>query len=103
MNVLHLENEDFNQIISKDLTLVDFYAEWCGPCKMLSPIIEEVANETSDVKIVKVNIDEHSDIAQKYGVMSIPTLILFKDGNEIDKSIGFMPKEDILEFINKNK
>ena len=103
MSILHLENENFNEVISKGLTLVDFYAEWCGPCKMLSPIIEEIATELSDVKIVKLNIDEHGDIAQKYGVMSIPTLILFKDGKEIDKSIGFMPKEDMIEFINKNK
>jgi len=102
MNILHLENENFNEIIKSGLTLVDFYAEWCGPCKMLSPIIEEVAVELNDLKIIKVNVDEHGDIAQKYGVMSIPTLILFKDGNEIDKSIGFMPKEDMIEFINKN-
>jgi len=102
MNILHLENENFNEIIKSGLTLVDFYADWCGPCKMLSPIIEEVAVELNDLKIIKVNVDEHGDIAQKYGVMSIPTLILFKDGNEIDKSIGFMPKEDMIEFINKN-
>ena len=103
MGILHLENENFNELINKGVTLVDFYAEWCGPCKMLGPVIEEVSNEISDVQIIKVNVDEHGDIAQKYGVMSIPTLILFKDGKEINKSIGFMPKEDMLEFINKNK
>lgn len=103
MGVLHLENENFNEIISNGVTLVDFYAEWCGPCKMLGPIIEEVADELNSIKVMKVNIDEHGDIAQKYGVMSIPTLILFKDGNEVNKSIGFMPKEDIIEFVNQNK
>jgi len=103
MSVIHLENEDFNQIINSGLTLVDFYAEWCGPCKMLGPVIEEVASELSDVQVIKVNVDEHSDIAQKYGVMSIPTLIVFKDGKEVDKSVGFMPKEDMIEFISKNK
>lgn len=103
MSVLHLEKENFNDIISKGVTLVDFYAEWCGPCKMLGPIIEEVADELNGIQVMKVNIDEHGDIAQKYGVMSIPTLILFKDGNEVNKSIGFMPKEDIIEFVNQNK
>ena len=103
MSVLHLENENFNEIISNGVTLVDFYAEWCGPCKMLGPIIEEVADELNGIQVMKVNIDEHGDIAQKYGVMSIPTLILFKDGNEVNKSIGFMPKEDIIEFVSQNK
>lgn len=103
MSVLHLENENFDETISSGLTLVDFYAEWCGPCKMIGPIVEEVSGELTDVQIVKINVDEHSDIAQKYGVMSIPTLILFKDGKEVEKSIGFMPKEDLIEFINKNK
>ena len=70
---------------------------------MLGPIIEEVADELNGIQVMKVNIDEHGDIAQKYGVMSIPTLILFKDGNEVNKSIGFMPKEDIIEFVNQNK
>ncbi|MBE6152954.1 MAG: thioredoxin [Firmicutes bacterium] len=102
MSILHLEKENFNEIINDGLTLVDFYAEWCGPCKMLGPIIEEVSNQVSNVKIIKINVDEHSNIAQKYGVMSIPTLIMFKDGQEIDKTIGFMTKEDMIEFINKN-
>ena len=103
MSVLHLENENFSEIVNNGLILVDFYAEWCGPCKMLGPVLEEVSNELTDINIVKINVDEHGELAQKYGVMSIPTLILFKDGKEIDKSIGFMPKEDIIEFINKNK
>lgn len=103
MSLIHLENENFNKIINSGLTLVDFYAEWCGPCKMIGPILEEIADETKNINIIKINIDEHSDIAKKYGVMSIPTLIMFKDGQEIDKSVGFMPKEDIIEFINKNK
>lgn len=103
MGILHLENDNFNEIIKDGVTLVDFYANWCGPCKMLGPVIEEVANTMEDIKVLKVNIDEHAEIAQTYGVMSIPTLIIFKEGKEIDKSIGFMPKDDMLEFINKNK
>ena len=103
MSLIHLEKGNFNEIINKGLTLVDFYAEWCGPCKMIGPILEEISDEISEVNIVKVNIDEYSDIAKNYGVMSIPTLIMFKNGEAKDKSIGFMPKEDIIEFINKNK
>ena len=89
MSILHLEKENFNEIINDGLTLVDFYAEWCGPCKMLGPIIEEVSNQVSNVKIIKINVDEHSNIAQKYGVMSIPTLIMFKDGHlyKIDSDV----------------
>ena len=100
MSIIHLENENFNEIINNGLVLVDFYAEWCGPCKMLGPVLEEIDSEVTDAKIIKVNVDEHGDIAQKYGVMSIPTLILFKDGVELKKTIGFIPKEDIVEFIN---
>ena len=103
MSVLHLENENFNEVINSGLVLVDFYAEWCGPCKMLGPVLEEVSSELTDINIIKVNVDEHSELAQKYGVMSIPTLILFKDGQEVEKNIGFITKEDMVEFINKNK
>ena len=91
------KEEDFNEIIKKKV-LVDFYADWCGPCKMLAMEIEKVASEI-DIDIVKVNVDEEEEIARKYGVMSIPTLILFENGQELKKTIGFMPKERIKEFI----
>lgn len=91
------KEEDFNEII-KNKVLVDFYADWCGPCKMLAMEIEKVASEI-DIDIVKVNVDEEEDIARKYGVMSIPTLILFENGQELKKTIGFMPKDKIKEFI----
>lgn len=91
------KEEDFNEII-KNKVLVDFYADWCGPCKMLAMEIEKAANEI-DIDIVKVNVDEEEDIARKYGVMSIPTLILFENGQELKKTIGFMPKDKIKEFI----
>lgn len=100
MSLLHLTNENFNDLISSGKVLVDFYAEWCGPCKMISPILEEISMENNSIKIIKINVDEHSDIATKYGVMSIPTLILFENGKEIKKNVGFMPKEDIINFIN---
>lgn len=91
------KEDDFNEII-KNKVLVDFYADWCGPCKMLAMEIEKVASEI-DIDIVKVNVDEEEDIARKYGVMSIPTLILFENGQELKKTIGFMPKDKIKEFI----
>ena len=91
------KEDDFNEII-KSKVLVDFYADWCGPCKMLAMEIEKVASEI-DIDIVKVNVDEEEEIARRYGVMSIPTLILFENGQELKKTIGFMPKEKIKEFI----
>ena len=91
------KEEDFNEII-KNKVLVDFYADWCGPCKMLAMEIEKVASEI-DIDIVKVNVDEEEEIARKYGVMSIPTLILFENGQELKKTIGFMSKDKIKEFI----
>ena len=95
--MIHLENENFDEII-KEKTVVDFYATWCGPCKMLGPVFEEVAN-SSDIKFVKVDIDDHEDLCRKYGVMSVPTLILFEDGKEVKRNIGFIPKEKLEEFI----
>ncbi len=91
------KEEEFNEII-KNKVLVDFYADWCGPCKMLAIEIEKVASEI-DIDIVKVNVDEEEDIARRYGVMSIPTLILFENGQELKKTIGFMSKDKIKEFI----
>ncbi len=91
------KEEEFNEII-KNKVLVDFYADWCGPCKMLAIEIEKVASEI-DIDIVKVNVDEEDDIARRYGVMSIPTLILFENGQELKKTIGFMSKDKIKEFI----
>lgn len=102
MSVIHLSNENFDELIKEGKVLVDFYAEWCGPCKMLGPVIEEVSNEVSNVKIIKVNVDEHSALAQQYGVMSIPTLILFNHGNIVKQNVGFLPKENIIELINNN-
>ena len=91
------KEDDFNEII-KNKVLVDFYADWCGPCKMLAMEIEKVASEI-DIDIVKVNVDDEEDIARRYGVMSIPTLILFENGQELKKTIGFMSKDKIKEFI----
>ena len=101
--IRHLENkEQFNELI-KDKVLVDFYAEWCGPCKMLSPILEEINNENENIKIIKVNIDDSKFLANYYQIQSIPTLILLKDGEFLNKMIGFRPKKIIEELIEKGK
>jgi thioredoxin 1 len=86
--------QDFEQQVlqSDQLVLVDFWAEWCGPCHAIAPVLDEIAQERSELKVVKLNIDEQPAVAQRYGVMSIPTLILFKDGAEAKKVIGAYPK-----------
>lgn len=96
----YLETKDnFKDLIKEGNVLVDFYAEWCGPCRMLGPILEEVSNENKDITIIKVNVDNFEDLAREYGIMSIPTVILFKNGKESNKKIGFINKDELLEFI----
>ena len=100
--IIHVDNlNEFNEKISKGRVLVDFYATWCGPCKMLSPIIEEIdeRKEAGDLLIVKVDVDEAGVIAGKYGIQSIPTLILFEDGKAINSALGYMPKPQLLNFL----
>lgn len=95
MEIIHLKNEKFEELI-KDKVLVDFYANWCGPCKMIAP---ELESAKSNIKVVKVDVDEFEELARTYGVMSIPTLILFEQGKEIKRNIGFMDKDRIEKFI----
>ena len=98
---LKVTNKEFNEIISSEnITLIDFYADWCGPCKALSPIIDEIANEATNVTVGKVNVDTERDLALKYNVRSIPTMVIFKGGKEIERMVGFLPKEEILAKIN---
>lgn len=97
MKIIHLEDDSFKNLI-KNRVLVDFYANWCGPCKMLAPELEKT---DSTLEVVKVDVDEYEDLAREYGVMSIPTLILFDDGKAIKKSIGFIDSKKIQEFIEK--
>ena len=97
MSLIHFNNEDFNEL-SKKKVLVDFYATWCGPCKMLSPVLDDLSDEI-DIDIIKIDVDKHNDLARQYGVMSIPTLILFENNNEVKRTLGFMDKDKIKEFI----
>lgn len=101
MDILKVTNENFEEEVlkSKKPVLVDFYADWCGPCKMLSPIVDQVAEENEDIKVVKVNVDNNQDLAMKYQVMSIPTLVVIKDGKEINRSVGLIDKTQILNMI----
>ena len=97
MALIHYNNEDFNELTKKKV-LVDFYATWCGPCKMLSPVLDDLSNEI-DIDIIKLDVDKHSELAREYGVMSIPTLILFDNNIELKRTLGFMDKEKIKGFI----
>ena len=88
------------EVLEADIpVLVDFYADWCGPCKMMAPVIEEIAEEADDIKVGKLNIDNEMEIAQKYGVMSIPTLIVFKNGEEVKRDLGAKPKKAVLDML----
>ena len=93
----------FDEEVKNGVVFVDFFATWCGPCKMLSPIIDEVSNEINDIKFLKVDVDESNEVATKYQIMSIPTLIIFKDGNVVNKHTGLLSKNDLINFINENK
>ena len=92
------DSAEFNNETAKGKVLVDFFATWCGPCKMLSPILEKVASEHEDLTVLKVDVDEVGDVATQYGIRSIPTLILFEDGKAVDMKLGFMPEESVLRF-----
>ena len=101
MSVFEITKENFaEQVVnSKEPVLIDFWASWCGPCRMLSPIVDQIAEETSGVKVGKVNVDEQPDLARQFGVMSIPTLVLMKDGKVAKQSVGVQPKTAILKMI----
>ncbi|MBP3339382.1 MAG: thioredoxin [Lachnospiraceae bacterium] len=101
MSVVELNINNFdNEVLNADKpVLVDFWASWCGPCRMVSPIVDEIANENTDIKVCKVNVDDNQELAEKYNVMSIPTLIVFKDGKIINQMVGAKPKNQILDMI----
>ena len=100
VNVFNENNFENDVLKSEGKVLVDFYADWCGPCKMMGPVIEQISNEMGDlVKVGKINVDENGSIAQEYNVMSIPTIIIFKNGNPVKTFIGVTDKNEIIDTI----
>ena len=105
MTVVNINENNFEEEVGKSSLpcIVDFWAEWCGPCKNLAPILEEISDELKDkVKIGKINIDDNQELAAQFSIRSIPTIILFKDGNSIDTKVGLPPKKDLLDWIKAN-
>lgn len=104
MEILEITRENFEQEVlkSEKKVLVDFYADWCGPCKMVAPIVDEVASEHEELKVVRINVDNEEEIAMEYQIMSIPTLVLIKDGVEIDRVVGAVQKRVVENMIEKN-
>lgn len=101
MSVLHITTATFeNEVLHSDKpVLLDFWASWCGPCRMVGPILDEIAAERSDIKVCKINVDEQPALAAQFGVMSIPTLVVVKNGQEVNRSVGAMPKARILALL----
>ncbi|SHH01852.1 thioredoxin [Butyrivibrio fibrisolvens DSM 3071] len=103
MAVIQLTSDNFEtEVLNSDKpVLVDFYADWCGPCKMMAPVVDQIAEENDDIKVGKINVDDEQDLAAKYGVMSIPTIGFFKNGDIVEKSVGAKPKSELLKMIGK--
>ncbi len=101
MNILTITKKNFDsEVINSDKpVLLDFWASWCGPCKMISPVVDEIAKENSDIKVGKINVDEEAELAQNYKVMSIPTLMVIKDGKVYNSSVGVQSKQNILGLL----
>ena len=102
MSVQTITKENFDEVVLKSdrPVLVDFWAEWCGPCRMVSPIVDEIAEERADIVVGKVNVDEQGELAMRFGVMSIPTLLVFKGGELVQQAVGARPKEALLELLD---
>ena len=101
MSVININNNNFQDEVmhSEKLVLLDFWASWCGPCRMVSPIVDEIAAERSDIKVCKINVDEQPELAARFGVMSIPTLVVMKIGKVINQAVGTRPKAQILAML----
>ena len=101
MSAININQSNFqNEVMNSDKpVLLDFWAPWCGPCRMVVPIVEEIARERSDIKVGKINVDENSELAGQFGVMSIPTLVVMKNGKIVNQSMGAKPKSDILAML----
>jgi len=102
MSAMHITKENFEQevILSDKPVLLDFWASWCAPCRMVLPVVEEIAQERSDIKVCKINIDEQPDLASRFRIMTIPTLMVMRQGEMVQKAVGALPKEQILELLD---
>ncbi len=102
MAVTHVTKENFDMEVlqSAQPVFIDFWASWCGPCQMVGPVVEELSEEITDIKFAKVNVDEQPELARQFQVMSIPTMVLLKEGKVVDTTIGAQPKEDIVKFLH---
>lgn len=97
--IITKDNFQTEVLSAKGTVLIDFWASWCGPCRMLSPIVDQVADEHPDIKVGKINVDEEQELAAQFDVMSIPMLVVFKDGQKVNESVGLIPKEKVTELI----
>jgi len=101
MSVIKLTDKNYDEVVLKSdkKVLIDFYATWCGPCKMVSPIVDEISEENPQFVVCKVNVDEEMELARQFGIMSIPTLVVMNDGKLVKKEVGYRPKNEILEML----
>ena len=102
MSVLHINKANFEELVLKSdkPVLLDFWAPWCGPCRMLAPVVEEIAEENTSIVVGKINVDEDMELASQFGIVSIPTLIVMEGGQPVNTLVGFRPKADILKLLN---
>jgi len=102
MSIVHITKENFQSVVlqSSKPVLIDFWAVWCGPCKMIAPIVEEIANDRSDIVVGKIDVDQKMELAMQFGITSIPTLVLMKDGKPAATMVGYRPKADILKLLD---
>ena len=101
MSVVHITKANFDELVMNNpkTVLLDFWATWCGPCRMVAPIVEEIATERDDILVGKINVDEEMELAVQFGIISIPTLVVMKGGELANKAVGYMPKEKILQLL----
>lgn len=100
MAIIHATEKNFNDVINNGIVIVDFFATWCGPCKMLGPVIEQLSNKYENISFVKVDVDECPNISKQYGIMSVPTLLKLKDGNILEQKIGYLNVNEFEKWLN---
>ena len=100
MEIIHATDENFKDVINDDIVLVDFFASWCGPCRMLSPVLEEISEDRDSIKIVKVDVDKFENLARQYSIYSIPDLKVFKNGKQVNESIGYVTSDALKKLLD---